>query len=144
MARRMTILLLLGLPLVVAVNDPTPPAEGLESAFQPQDDDPPYASRTFPDNVHRGDTHLHTGMSMDAGAFGARLLPNDACEFARAGGRLLDGLKVRLSRPLDFLAVADHSDNMASFQGCSAPTSAGPPYPWWAAAMTPTRSSSSA
>jgi hypothetical protein len=30
-----------------------------------------------------GDTHLHNGISFDAGAFGARLLPKDAYRFAR-------------------------------------------------------------
>ena len=63
-----------------------------------------------------GDTHLHTGMSMDAGAFGARLGPEDAYRFAR-GEELTSstGLKVKLDRPLDFLVVADHSDNMGFF-----------------------------
>ena len=53
---------------------------------------------------------------MDAGAFGARLLPEDAYRFAR-GKELTSstGLRVRLSRPLDFLVVADHSDNMGFF-----------------------------
>ncbi len=33
----------------------------------------PYAGRNFPSNVYWGDTHLHTGLSMDAGAFGNRV-----------------------------------------------------------------------
>jgi hypothetical protein len=55
-------------------------------------------------------------MSFDAGAFGARLLPRDAYRFAR-GEEVTSstGLQVRLSRPLDFLVVADHSDNMGWF-----------------------------
>ncbi len=54
--------------------------------------------------------------SMDAGAFGARLVPADAYRFAR-GEELTSsgGLQVKLSRPLDFLVVADHSDNMGFF-----------------------------
>ena len=32
----------------------------------------PYADRDFPSNVYFGDTHLHTDLSMDAGAFGNR------------------------------------------------------------------------
>ena len=53
---------------------------------------------------------------MDAGAFGARLSPEDAYRFAR-GEELISstGLRVKLSRPLDFLVVADHSDNMGFF-----------------------------
>jgi hypothetical protein len=63
-----------------------------------------------------GDTHLHTGMSMDAGAFGARLMPEDAHRFAR-GEEITSstGQRVKLSRPLDFLVVSDHSDNMGFF-----------------------------
>lgn len=43
----------------------------------------PYAERNFPDRPLWGDTHLHTAISFDAGAFGARLLPPDAYRFAR-------------------------------------------------------------
>jgi hypothetical protein len=76
----------------------------------------PYAGRNFPDNVYWGDTHLHTTLSFDAGAFGNRLGPEDAYKFAR-GEEVTStgGFKVRLSRPLDFLVVADHSDNMGLF-----------------------------
>jgi len=96
--------------------DPMPPKETLEGVFPAQKHYSPYAGRDFPDRVYWGDTHLHTGMSMDAGAFGARLLPEDAYRFAR-GEELTSstGLQVRLSRPLDFLVVADHSDNMGFF-----------------------------
>ena len=38
----------------------------------------PYAQRNFPNRPLWGDTHLHTAISFDAGAFGARLLPPDA------------------------------------------------------------------
>ena len=53
---------------------------------------------------------------LDAGAFGARLDPRDAYRFAR-GEQVTSstGQPVRLSRPLDFLVVADHSDNMGFF-----------------------------
>ena len=76
----------------------------------------PYAGRNFPTRVYWGDTHLHTGYSMDAGSFGCRLDPNDAYKFAR-GEELTasGGQQVKLSRPLDFLVVADHSDNMGFF-----------------------------
>lgn len=73
----------------------------------------PYAGRNFPDRPLWGDTHLHTALSFDAGAFGATLLPPDAYKFAK-GEEVISstGQPVRLSRPLDFLVVADHSDNM--------------------------------
>jgi hypothetical protein len=53
---------------------------------------------------------------MDAGAFGARLTPKDAYRFAR-GEEIVSntGQPVKLSRPLDFLVVADHSDGMGFF-----------------------------
>jgi hypothetical protein len=100
----------------VLAQDPTPPADTLEDAFKPQRPYSPYAGRNFPTQVFWGDTHLHTGMSMDAGAFGARLGPEEAYRFAR-GEELVSstGLRVKLSRPLDFLVVADHSDNMGFF-----------------------------
>jgi hypothetical protein len=76
----------------------------------------PYANRNFPTRPFFGDTHLHTSFSMDAGAFGARLTPRDAYRFAR-GEQITasSGQPVKLSRPLDFLVVADHSDNMGFF-----------------------------
>jgi hypothetical protein len=55
-----------------------PPTKDHISGFPGQKHYSPYAGRSFPTNVYWGDTHLHTGMSMDAGAFGARLLPKDA------------------------------------------------------------------
>jgi len=76
----------------------------------------PYAGRNFPTQPFFGDTHLHTSFSMDAGAFGARLGPREAYRFAR-GEQVTSstGQPVKLSRPLDFLVVADHSDNMGFF-----------------------------
>ena len=92
------------------------PTSATGGAFPAQKHYSPYAGRNFPTQVFWGDTHLHTGMSMDAGAFGARLGPEDAYRFAR-GEELTSstGLKVKLDRPLDFLVVADHSDNMGFF-----------------------------
>ena len=76
----------------------------------------PYAERDFADQVFWGDTHLHTSFSMDAGAFGNRLGLDDAYRFARGEQVTASGGQtVRLSRPLDFLVVADHSDNMGFF-----------------------------
>ena len=76
----------------------------------------PYAGRDYPTRPLFGDTHLHTGFSMDAGAFGARLTPRDAYRFARGEEVTSNsGQPVKLSRPLDFLVVADHSDGMGFF-----------------------------
>jgi hypothetical protein len=76
----------------------------------------PYVGRNFPTRPFFGDTHLHTSFSMDAGAFGARLTPRDAYVFAK-GNQITasSGQPVKLSRSLDFLVVADHSDGMGFF-----------------------------
>ena len=92
-----------------------PPGKTAEGAFPAQKHYSPFAGRNFPTQVFFGDTHLHTGMSMDAGAFGARLGPEDAYRFAR-GEELTSstGQQVKLRLPLDFLVVADHSDAMGA------------------------------
>jgi hypothetical protein len=76
----------------------------------------PYAGRNFPTRPLFGDTHLHTSFSMDAGAFGCKLGPRDAYRFAR-GEEVTSstGQPAKLSRPLDFLVVADHSDGFGFF-----------------------------
>ena len=76
----------------------------------------PYAGRKFPTRPLFGDTHLHTAASFDAGTFGARIGPREAYRFAR-GEEVTSssGQPAKLSRPLDFLVVADHSDNMGVF-----------------------------
>lgn len=73
-------------------------------------------SSGYATNVYWGDTHLHTDLSMDAGAFGNRIGMDEAYKFAR-GEEVTSstGLKAKLSRPLDFLVIADHSDGMGLF-----------------------------
>jgi hypothetical protein len=95
--------------------EPTPEASSLNKAF-PGKSYSPYAERGFPSRPLWGDTHLHTSTSFDAGAFGNRLDARAAYRFAK--GQQVEastGMKVRLSRPLDWLVVADHSDNMGLF-----------------------------
>ncbi len=101
---------------IVLTQEPPPSHDVLQGAYPTQKQFSPYAGRNFPTRVLWGDTHLHTSYSFDAGAFGARLSPEDAYRFAR-GEELTSstGLRVKLSRPLDFLVVADHSDNMGFF-----------------------------
>jgi hypothetical protein len=71
----------------------------------------PYAGRHYPARPLWGDQHVHTGWSVDAGAFGATLGPEEALRFAR-GEEIMSsmGLPAKLSRPLDWVAVTDHSD----------------------------------
>ena len=90
--------------------------ESAERGFAKKPPYSPFAGRDFPTRPFFGDTHLHTGFSMDAGAFGCRLGPKDAYRFAK-GEQITasSGQPVKLSRPLDFLVVADHSDNMGFF-----------------------------
>ena len=73
----------------------------------------PYASRSFPDKVYWGDTHLHTRLSADAGLFGNTLGLEEAYRFARGEEvTAASNQPVRLARPLDWLVIADHSDAM--------------------------------
>ena len=82
----------------------------------------PYAGQAqavpgFPQHVLWGDTHLHTVYSFDAGVSGTLLTPEASYRFARGEEVLTDGgERVQLSRPLDFLAVTDHTDQLGSFQ----------------------------
>ncbi|HEY5768791.1 MAG TPA: DUF3604 domain-containing protein [Terrimicrobium sp.] len=71
----------------------------------------PYANRNYPTRVFWGDQHVHTGWSADAGAFGCTLGPEEALRFAR-GEQVTSSLgePAKLSRPLDWIAVTDHSD----------------------------------
>jgi hypothetical protein len=76
-----------------------------------------------------GDLHVHTALSFDAAGQGTRARPRDAYRFAR--GDVLpiqpfasDGTSshlVRLSRPLDFAMVSDHSDMLGETQMCQRP-----------------------
>jgi hypothetical protein len=73
----------------------------------------PYADRNYPTQVFWGDEHLHTSWSGDAGASGTTIGPEDALRFAR-GEQVVSntGQPVKLSRPLDWIAITDHSDGM--------------------------------
>jgi hypothetical protein len=75
----------------------------------------PYAGRNFPTRVLWGDTHVHTNLSLDARAFGVTLGPEEAYRFARGEEVTTShGERVKLSRPLDWLVIADHSDAMGT------------------------------
>jgi Protein of unknown function (DUF3604) len=71
----------------------------------------------YPERVFWGDTHLHTANSPDAFGFGNRLEPEQALRFARGETvKSTTGIEAQLSRPLDFLVIADHSDGFASIK----------------------------
>ncbi|WP_372573722.1 DUF3604 domain-containing protein [Ruegeria jejuensis] len=92
--------------------DAVPSEQAAEGLFSDQPYSP-YANRTFPERPLWGDTHLHTGLSLDAGAFGNTLLPDDAWRFAK-GEQVISstGQPVRLARPLDWMVLTDHTDLM--------------------------------
>jgi hypothetical protein len=73
----------------------------------------PYTGRNYPTRVYWGDEHVHSGWSADAGAFGCTLGPEEALRFAR-GEEVVSstGTTAKLARPLDWMALTDHSDGM--------------------------------
>jgi len=77
----------------------------------------PYAGRNFPTNVYWGDTHTHTDNSLDAKGFGANIDVDAAFRLA-TGEEVVSssGIPFKLSRPLDWLVVADHSDGMGAMK----------------------------
>jgi hypothetical protein len=70
-----------------------------------------YAGDNFPKDVYFGDTHLHTSWSTDAGMVGNNLGPESAYILAR-GGEITSSFGLKLPRPLDFLVVSDHAENL--------------------------------
>jgi hypothetical protein len=76
----------------------------------------PYVDQHFPQNVYFGDTHLHTSWSADAGLAGATLGPDFAYRVARGESvTSQSGLPFKLIRPLDFVVVADHAENIGIY-----------------------------
>jgi len=90
--------------------------ESVSKAFPTKPPYSPYAGRDFPTRPFFGDTHVHTSFSMDAGAAGCRLGPVDAYRFAKGEEvTASSGQRAKLSRPLDFIVVTDHSDGFGFF-----------------------------
>ena len=73
----------------------------------------PYLDQGYPTRPYWGDTHVHTSYSTDAGMFGNRLGPDKAYRFAR-GEEVVSstGVRAKLVRPLDWLVIADHAENL--------------------------------
>ncbi|MFO0722160.1 MAG: DUF3604 domain-containing protein [Myxococcota bacterium] len=83
----------------------------------------PYSKYKWP---FFGDLHQHTAHSLDAYSFGTRKLPADAYAFAKGDISIVIGTgtdgppgpEVHIDRPLDFLAVTDHSEWLGVAEGC--------------------------
>lgn len=71
------------------------------------------SNATYPTNAYFGDSHVHTGWSVDAGMDGAVKTPDEAYRLA-IGEEITSnsGLKVKLNRPYDWFMITDHSDAM--------------------------------
>ena len=89
------------------------PSKGSLEGLYPGKAYSPYAKRGFPSQVFWGDTHLHTGYSVDAGLFGNTTGHDTAYRFARGEEVMAaSGQPVKLARPLDWMVLTDHSDGM--------------------------------
>ena len=104
---KLRILLLACLPLVSYASSPVGPASVGGKEYSPHIGD------DYPQNVYFGDTHLHSSWSTDAGLGGASLGPDDAYRASR-GEEVTshDGWKFKLVRPLDFVVLSDHAENL--------------------------------
>ncbi|MEZ5938232.1 MAG: DUF3604 domain-containing protein [Hyphomonadaceae bacterium] len=74
-------------------------------------------------NAYFGDLHVHTRNSFDAYIFNVRATPDDAYRYAKGQTiRHAYGFDVRLTdKPLDFLAVTDHSEYLGVLQAINTP-----------------------
>ncbi len=90
--------------------DINPPEETYEP---PKKEYSPFVDDHFPNQVFFGDTHVHTSWSTDAGMVGVTLGPEEAYRFAK-GEEVTSNLgwKVKLIRPLDFILISDHAENL--------------------------------
>jgi len=79
-------------------------------------------------NPYFGDLHVHTALSMDASLWDVRSTPDDAHRFARGEAIDFAGTagprRIQLERPLDFVAVTDHSEFLGEVSLCTRPDSA--------------------
>lgn len=108
------LLVVVAVILVVGLQKP-PHDPTLEPEFDPATAKPMATLERRPADPDRqaffGDLHIHSALSADAFVFGVRAMPDDAYRFAK-GASLAhgNGAEIRLSRPLDFAAVTDHSE----------------------------------
>jgi hypothetical protein len=79
----------------------------------PDRDYSPYVDDHFPNRVLFGDTHLHSSWSTDSGMAGGTAGPDVAYRVSRGETvTSTTGQRVKLIRPLDFIVLADHAENL--------------------------------
>jgi hypothetical protein len=116
---------------------PAPPEAGSTAGRQPaqapsgraySEEREPCRDRNPLRNPYFGDVHVHTGLSMDASLWDVRSTPDDAHRFAR--GEPLElatssgpPRRIQLERPLDFVALTDHSEFLGEVSLCTRPDS---------------------
>ena len=86
-----------------------------------------FAQEKNPDrNAYFGETHIHTSWSFDAYVFGnTKAGPEESYKFAM--GQPIDhpaGYKIKITRPLDFMAVTDHAEYVGTVPLANDPNSA--------------------
>ncbi len=96
------------------VNDPSLEQVVSDTSTPPL---PPAQPANPHNNVYFGDLHIHTGLSSDAWLMGVRTMPEDAYVFAK-GGTIEHGAgyQIKISRPLDFIAITDHAEYLGMMQ----------------------------
>ncbi|MEM7662580.1 MAG: DUF3604 domain-containing protein [Pseudomonadota bacterium] len=110
--------------LTSAKSQPEFYAPGFLPSLEYSEDRAPCAEQTPTKRALFGDLHVHTALSGDAYAEGTRLYPEAAYRFAQGQTVLFpgpgesDGAPVRLNRPLDFVAVTDHSEALGESYIC--------------------------
>ena len=87
---------------------------------------PTFAQQKNPDrNAYFGETHLHTSWSVDAWLFGNRVTgPADAYKYAK--GETIKhplGYNIKITTPLDFMGVTDHSEYVGVSKAANTPGS---------------------
>jgi len=96
------------------------------------DEREPCADHNPERNLYWGDLHVHSSYSFDAWIDDVRVDPARAYRFAAGEAVALppfdeagEGTRtLALDRPLDFVAVTDHSEYLAEVEGCTTPGSA--------------------
>ncbi len=93
----------------------------------------PTCSRQYPDKrAWFGALHVHTAASYDAAAFGVSTTVDDAYRYARGATLKLrlrgdpddyEAPDLRISSPLDFMAVTDHAESLGETHLCYQPNS---------------------